>query len=260
MRRQSQDSRQMKLGLPESNDIHIQRLREENRRLNAENERLRTQTTSLMEEVERLRQFVITAGSAYGLANFDQPPPTNALVAECSPAVLHAVTKRSSIDQKVALFRNYFRGRDDVYALRGPERTGKVPYYPQRKYINREDGESNRADNLPLTDDVIRAHLQDENPPVIVGLYPLLLDETCWFVAIDFDKASWQENTAAFLETCFQFNVPAALERSRSGNGGHVWIFFHEPILARTARALGAFLLTRKHSVIRSQANLMSFL
>lgn len=77
-----------------------------------------------------------------------------------------------------------------------------------------------------------------------IGTYPLLLDETCWFLAIDFDKASWKEDTAVFLETCRKLNVPAALERSRSGNGGHVWIFFDEPIPARTARMLGSTLLT----------------
>ena len=59
-----------------------------------------------------------------------------------------------------------------------------------------------------------------------MGVYPMLLDETCWFLAADFDKVSWQADAGAFLETCGLFNVPAALERSRSGNGGHVWIFF----------------------------------
>jgi superfamily II DNA or RNA helicase len=78
-----------------------------------------------------------------------------------------------------------------------------------------------------------------------IGVYPMLPDETCWFLAADFDKASWQQDAGAFLETCKLFNVPAALERSRSGNGGHTWIFFSEPTPAALARKMGAFLLTQ---------------
>jgi len=76
----------------------------------------------------------------------------------------------------------------------------------------------------------------------------MLADETCWFLAADFDKATWQEDVAAFLETCRLFNVPAALERSRSGNGGHIWIFFSELVPATTARKLGSFILTQTMS------------
>jgi superfamily II DNA or RNA helicase len=73
----------------------------------------------------------------------------------------------------------------------------------------------------------------------------MLVDETCWFLVVDFDKDSWQEDSGAYLKTCETFNVPAALERSRSGNGGHIWIFFSEPIPAKLARQLGAFMLTQ---------------
>ena len=73
----------------------------------------------------------------------------------------------------------------------------------------------------------------------------MLLDETCWFLAVDFDKADWQADAAAFLETCRLHNVPAALERSRSGNGGHIWIFFTEPVPAFQARKMGVFLITQ---------------
>jgi hypothetical protein len=64
----------------------------------------------------------------------------------------------------------------------------------------------------------------------VIGVYPMLLDETCWFLTVDFDKEAWKENSKAYLETCRTFKVPAALERSRSGNGGHIWIFFSKPI------------------------------
>lgn len=77
-----------------------------------------------------------------------------------------------------------------------------------------------------------------------IGVYPMLKDETCWFLAADFDKEHWQRDAAAFLETCKRRNVPASLERSRSGNGGHVWIFFEQPVAASEARKMGAALLT----------------
>lgn len=95
---------------------------------------------------------------------------------------------------------------------------------------------------LPLTDDVLRQHLEGKQT---IGVYPLLLDETCWFLAVDFDKKSWQDDAAAFLETCRQLRVSAALERSRSGSGGHVWIFFEHAIPAATARKLGSLILTK---------------
>jgi hypothetical protein len=102
-----------------------------------------------------------------------------------------------------------------------------------------------------VTDDVIRNHLLGMDPQdrsgrnFTIGVYPMLLDETCWFLATDFDKASWKDDARAFCNTCKEFGVPAVLERSRSGNGGHIWIFFSEPIPAILARKLGTFLLTR---------------
>ena len=86
-----------------------------------------------------------------------------------------------------------------------------------------------------------------------MGVYPILADETCWFLAADFDKKSWQEDIAAFAETCRQYRVPVAIERSRSGNGAHAWFFFASPVPAVTARKLGCFLITetmaRRHQL-----------
>ena len=95
---------------------------------------------------------------------------------------------------------------------------------------------------MPVTDEIIRDHLIGKH---IIGVYPLLLDETCWFLAIDFDKKTWQEDVVAFLEVCREMGVPTALERSRSGQGGHVWIFFDRPIEASMARKFGCTILTR---------------
>jgi hypothetical protein len=93
-----------------------------------------------------------------------------------------------------------------------------------------------------VTDAVIENHLLGRET---IGIYPLLADETCWFLVVDFDKKTWQEDSAAFLDTCRDMTVLAALERSRSGKGGHVWIFFDCAVPAITARKLGCAILTR---------------
>lgn len=106
---------------------------------------------------------------------------------------------------------------------------------------------------IPVTPDVIECHLRGEDRvrpngrgnPFVAGVYPLLFDDTCVFLAVDFDGETWIEDAQAFLATCREVDVPAALERSRSGNGGHVWMFFSEPLPAAEARRLGTLLLTR---------------
>jgi hypothetical protein len=94
----------------------------------------------------------------------------------------------------------------------------------------------------PITDEVIRNHLTGS---FVMGIYPLLPNEACHFLAVDFDKESWREDVAAFMDTCRLEGIPAALERSRSGNGAHVWIFFDKPVPATKTRRLGSFLMTR---------------
>jgi superfamily II DNA or RNA helicase/very-short-patch-repair endonuclease len=167
------------------------------------------------------------------------------------------ITHFSSTEAKIALFRSLFRGRDDVYPRRFESRkTGIYGYSPvcANEWVRGicekpriKCAECQHRKFLPITDDVIRQHLsgQDDNGrDFIMGVYPMLLDETCFFLAADFDKAAWREDSKAFLETCRRLNLPAALERSRSGNGGHIWLFFREPIPAILARKLGAHLLT----------------
>jgi superfamily II DNA or RNA helicase len=149
------------------------------------------------------------------------------------------------------MFRSLFRGREDVYAVRW-ERNGKSGYSPacvmdwraihsarpeERKKIGRKT-----RSLLPLTDDAIRDHLTGKQT---LGIYPLLPDETCQFLVADFDKKSWMADAAAFAEACRRFGVPVAVERSRSGNGAHAWMFFDRPVRALDARKLGCSLLTR---------------
>jgi superfamily II DNA or RNA helicase/very-short-patch-repair endonuclease len=170
---------------------------------------------------------------------------------------LPIVNQQSSAQLKIRLFRSLFRGREDVYPRRFESRTtGKSGYAPacSNEWVRGicekpriKCAECRHRRFLPVTDDVIRWHLSGEDEyrqPFVAGVYPLLLDESCYFLAADFDKATWQDDSSAFLKTCRRLNVAAALERSRSGQGGHVWIFFDQAISAALARRLGAHLLT----------------
>jgi superfamily II DNA or RNA helicase/very-short-patch-repair endonuclease len=167
------------------------------------------------------------------------------------------IDQTSSPQTKIALFRSLFRGRDDVYPRRFESRkTGKSGYAPacanewvrgvcEKPRIKCAECPNRRF--LPVTDEVIRWHLSGsdaEGQPFVAGVYPLLQDETCFFLAVDFDKAGWREDAAAFLETCHHLHFSAALERSRSGRGAHVWFFFEEAMPAALARRLGSHVLT----------------
>jgi hypothetical protein len=167
------------------------------------------------------------------------------------------VNQSSPPYEKVALFRSLFRGREDVYPRRFESRkTGKSGYSPacanewvpgicEKPRIKSAECPHRRF--LPVTDDVIRWHLSGRDAlgqPFVAGVYPMLLDETCFFVAIDFDTGHWFEDARAFVETCRRLNLSAALERSRSGRGGHVWLFFEEAVSAALARTLAAYILT----------------
>ncbi len=161
------------------------------------------------------------------------------------------VTERSPAHQKIALFRSLFRGRDDVYPKRWENaRTGKSGYAlacgnewkPQVCGKPRvKCGSCTNQAFLAVTDETIVDHLRGRHT---VGVYPMMTDSSCHFLAADFDKETWRTDAGAFLVACRSKNIPAVLERSRSGNGGHVWIFFAEAVPAILARRLGAHLLT----------------
>ena len=161
------------------------------------------------------------------------------------------VTNRSPTSDKIALFRTLFGGREDVYPRRWENTAkGRAGYAPVcanewkpgvcHKPRVRCGACPNQA-FVPVTDEAIERHLRGRHT---MGVYPMLADDTCRFLAADFDKATWRRDAGAYLDACHAKGVPAALERSRSGNGAHVWFFFAEPVPASLARRLGAHLLT----------------
>jgi superfamily II DNA or RNA helicase len=147
-----------------------------------------------------------------------------------------------------------------VYATRFVSRkTGKQGYAPacSNKWVRSVCGLPNvrcaecpTPAFVPVTKETIRDHLMGHH---VVGVYPLLEDDTCWFLAIDFDKSTWKDDVAAVVETCRTIGIEPSVERSRSGNGAHVWFFFAAPVSASSARALGCHLITetatRRHQL-----------
>ena len=158
---------------------------------------------------------------------------------------------------KVGLFRSLFRGRDDVFPQRWENpKTGKSGYAPacanewKRGLCGKPQVKCSACPNqafLPVTDQMIAAHLRGRGPSgaaFVAGVYPVMPDDTCWFLAVDFDEAEWRRDVTAVAQTCRAWDVPVAIERSRSGNGAHAWIFFQEPVSAALARRLGSALIT----------------
>ncbi len=165
---------------------------------------------------------------------------------------------RLSTAEKVALFRRLFRGRDDVYAVRWEsKKSGKSGYAPACANEWRDGvcdkptvkcADCSHRQLLPLTDAVIYDHLAGKRT---VGIYPLLEDDSCHFLAVDFDEAEWRLDALAFAQSCDELGVPVALEISRSGEGAHAWIFFCNCLPACDARRLGAALIS--HTCARTR-------
>lgn len=216
--------------------------REETRLIELDNERQR-----IIDNLESLR---------HQLSSIKDISPPVKQAAEMSPS------------EKISLFRSLFRGREDIYprlwVSRSGDRKGYVPACAndgdyllcgKRKIPRVKCSECDHKAFLPITDEVIRDHLQGK---ITIGVYPLLPDETCWFLVADFDKASWREDVKAFSETCSSHDLAIAVERSRSGNGAHAWVFFSEPVAASVARAMGCFLITETMSC-RHQLSMESY-
>lgn len=181
--------------------------------------------------------------------------PTPAAVAPPAP---EPTQSNLNTDEKVAVFRRLFRGRTDVYPVRWEsQKTGKSGYAPacanewRNGVCNKPRIKCSECSNRllnPLSDAVIYKHLAGDHT---VGVYPLLTDDTCHFLAVDFDEAEWKEDAKAFVHSCDELGVPVALEISRSGNGAHAWVFFVGSVSARDARRLGTAIIS--HTCARTR-------
>jgi hypothetical protein len=200
--------------------------------------------TTLRAENGRLIALLESQGIEWRARQQPSPPPVE--------------PSRLSIDEKVTIFRRLFRGRIDVFPVRWQSKTtGKSGYAPAcanewRAGVCEKPrikcGDCGNRLLVPLSDTVIYNHLAGEHT---VGVYPLLEDDSCHFLAVDFDEAQWRDDARAFMLSCAELGVPAALEISRSGQGAHAWVFFAGRVSARDARRLGTAIIS--HTCARTR-------
>lgn len=202
-------------------------------------ERANSEIASLQAENKALRKKL--GAQAICFSEYEQ---------NSSPSIEAPVTARSSNKEKIALFQRLFQGRDDVYAVRWVARSGKAGYSPACSHQWQSGcgrlrkikcADCKYRSFLPYDARAIEEHLRGNK---VVGIYPLFPDETSRFLAIDFDNEGWQEDITVVRNCCRNLGIPVAIERSRSGQGAHLWIFFSAPIPAALARELGSALLT----------------
>jgi hypothetical protein len=219
----------------------------------ASTDELRRRISELEAENARLRALL-------GLDKPERCNPTNAYDPRLRTFTPGSDRPRRADDSspradKLALYRSLFAGRDDVYALRWESaRSSKSGWSPA---IRGGPANARRPDRqyLPLTDDVVASHLVGE---VAIGLYPLMRGDACRLLACDFDGASWVLDALAYHDAARRLGIPTAIERSRSGDGAHVWTFFSGPVPATSARRLGVALL-REAMAIRCELDLASY-
>ena len=175
-------------------------------------------------------------------------------------STLPIIKQHLSLEEKVDVFRNLFKGREDVFARRWYSRTsGKSGYQPvcrnewDMKLCDKKKYKCTECPNRsfkPLEYEDIYRHLEGKSPEGqdVIGSYAILADNTCNFLCADFDdkscKHGYKKDVLAYVGVCKKWDVPCSIERSRSGHGAHVWIFFEQPLPASKARRLGNMILT----------------
>ena len=215
------------------------RLLGENRRLIEENTRLKAQLgiTKRTPFENRIVESTIEKSTLQ-----DEPNDSTSL---------SGVNNSSNSTSKIKLFMSLFKGRDDVYAKKWENKKKATSGYSpvclnqwQAGLCGKPKMSCSKCANQlydALDKHVIEDHLRGI---IIAGIYPMLPDETCHFLTMDFDEAGWQEDVTTVREVCTKFDVPVAVERSQSGNGGHLWFFFENRLPAALVRKFGAAILT----------------
>jgi superfamily II DNA or RNA helicase len=227
----------------------LERLRRELRDTTAERDRL-------LAENRRLTQYSVSdPAPTHGTLKTSSENTGQHETAERRSPNLPTTSAESPLSERVQLFRSLFRGREDVHAtLWHSKQSQKSGYSPvctrewDRAFCGKPNVKCGNCPNrelAPLTDLVVQNHLDGK---ITLGIYPLLESGTCHFLAVDFDKQSWIDDSGAFYETCRIMGIPASIERSRSGKGAHIWVFFSEAVSASSARNLGCYLLTETMS------------
>ena len=210
--------------------IRYRDLESENKRLAKENERMRQQLrlTDTIDQGDKI-----------------------------SVSEVNIINKYSSSKEKIELFRSLFKGREDVFARRWQSTTsGKSGYQPvcvNEWAVDLCDKRKFKCANCPnrmlnpLSDEDIYKHLEGKDVLArdVIGIYPMLQDETCRFLCADFDDESFEKDVTTFREVCEELEIHVSIERSRSGNGAHALIFFDAPVPASSARKLGSGILTK---------------
>jgi hypothetical protein len=216
--------------------------------------------TVLLEEVGRLRKEIKHLRTQLEIATSEPPgnTPEDIKIVEKTPCeesitqnFKSVVDNTSDSSAKIHLFMSLFKGRSDVYAKRWENKNKGISGYSpvclnqwQAGVCKKPKISCSKCENkdyAALDEDAIENHLRGN---IVAGVYPMLQDETCHFLAVDFDEADWQNDISVFRDICIELSIPFAVERSRSGNGGHVWFFFEAHVSAALARKFGTTLLT----------------
>ena len=209
------------------------------------------ENSELKEEIRALKARLVSSEARYLGGEIPGKESEFEIIAPQTPEVSpQGMSKNAEEGEKIRLFMSLFKGRDDVYARRWENKKKETSGYSPsclnewKPVCVKPKGTCTVCTHkayVALTEKVIDDHLRGK---IVAGIYPILPDETCWFLAIDFDDGEWQKDISVLREVCAEFDIPVAIERSRSGNGSHAWLFFKRPIAASLARKFGTSLLT----------------